>query len=287
VISILQAFILGLVQGVTELFPISSLGHSVIIPGLLGWNIHQNDPYFVTFLVATHLATAIVLFIFFKDDWIKIIKGIARSLDNRSIDSTDTYAKLGWLLVIATVPAGILGLLFEQSLRSIFASAQIAALFLIANGLMLFAAEALRKRKNQQHETEMQSDERITRLSWTQSIGIGFAQAAALFPGVSRSGASMSGGLITGLNNEEAARFSFLLATPIIGAAALLKLPEITNPSYAPIRMAMLVGALSAAVTAYLSVRFLLKYFQSKTLTPFAIYSVVAGALFSLCFFVR
>lgn len=280
-ISIFQAIIIGLAQGFTELFPISSLGHSVIIPQLLGWNIHQNDSYFLTFLVATHIATAIVLFIFFWQDWVKIFQGLVRSFAAREIKAGDTYAKLGWLLVVATVPAGILGLLFEQSLRKVFASAKTAATFLILNGVILFIAERLRKRANtRRRETQNQSDANIAKLHWSQAVGIGAAQAGALLPGISRSGSSMAGGLLAGLNNEDAARFSFLLATPIIGAAALLKMPELFNASAAPLRGAIAVGAICAGITAFLSVRFLVKYFQTKTLTPFALYCFAGGIVY-------
>lgn len=277
-ITLFQAIIIGLLQGVTELFPISSLGHSVILPQLLGWNIHQNDPYFLSFLVATHLATALVLLGFFWRDWLAILKGLARSLAAREIRHDDVYAKLGWLLVVGTIPAGLLGLLFEEPLRHLFASAQVAALFLLANGVVLLLAERLRTRANQR-ETEEQSDAQIATLNWRQAIGIGAAQAGALLPGISRSGASMAGGLLAGLNNEDAARFSFLLATPVIGAAALLKLPDLFQPAAASLRGAILIGALCAALTAYLSVCFLVNYFQTKTLKPFALYCLMAGAL--------
>ncbi len=284
--NILQAIIIGLMQGFTELFPISSLGHSVIIPKLLGWDINQSSPYFLTFLVATHLATALVLLAFFYKDWIAILKGLGRSLAAREIGSHDVPAKLGWLLVVATVPAGILGLLFQDPLRSLFASAQIAAGFLIINGFILLIAEHLRKRSNVL-ESAVQSDQQIAKLRWTQVIGIGTAQAAALFPGISRSGSSMAGGLIAGLDNEAAARFSFLLATPIIGAAALLKLPELFQPAAAPFLSAIVVGSLFAGVSAFLSVRFLIKYFQTKTMKPFAFYCLGAGVLYSLILLVR
>src|SRR3954453_13748368 len=140
-ISYVQALILGLLQGATELFPVSSLGHSVILPKLLGWDIHQNDDYFVTFLVATHLATALVLFGFFLEDWRRILRGLGPSLRDREIALGDTDAKLGWLLVVGTVPAGLLGLLLEHALRQLFASAQSAAAFLFVNGLLLLGAE--------------------------------------------------------------------------------------------------------------------------------------------------
>jgi undecaprenyl-diphosphatase len=284
VISIFQAIILGLLQGLSELFPISSLGHSVILPRLLGWNIHQNDPYFLTFLVATHLATAIVLFLFFWKEWKKIIGGIFRSLKNRYVGSDDAYAKLGWLLVVGTVPAGIIGLLFQDSLRKFFASAQYAAGFLLLNGFILLLAERLRKNNAKGKKPAAASAKSIAKLRFSQAVFVGSAQAAALFPGISRSGSSMAGGLLTGLNNEDAARFSFLLATPIIGAAAIAKLPQLFTASAASFRTATILGALCAGLTAFLSVRFLVKYFQTNTLKPFAIYCLVAGATLSLYF---
>ncbi len=285
-ITIFQAIIIGLAQGLSELFPISSLGHSVILPQLFGWNLHQGDSYYLTFLVATHFATAVVLFLFFGRDWMKILKGLGRSLRSRTIDSNDTYAKIGWLLVIATVPAGILGLLFQQSLSTLFASARIAAAFLILNGFILFAAEKLRKRQNIK-ESPIEGDRRIAKMSWLQSITIGVLQSAALIPGISRSGTSMAAGLRIGLNNQEAARFSFLLATPVIGAAAVLKLPSLFSASLAPMRTAIIAGSLAAAISAFLSVRFLVKYFQTKTLSPFAVYCVSAGIIFSLYLLVK
>jgi undecaprenyl-diphosphatase len=277
-ISYAQAVILGLLQGFSELFPISSLGHSVILPRLLGWNIHQNNSYFITFLVATHLATAIVLLGFFWRDWVRIIRGMARSLAEREVGPNNPDAKLGWMLVVGTIPAGILGLLFEDRLRSVFASARSAAFFLILNGLVLYGAEILRRRAPGVPEDEPDADSRIARRTgWASSLGVGAAQALALIPGFSRSGASMGGGLLIGLSNEDAARFSFLLATPIIGAAAILKLPTLLGSEGNGVRGPALVASLCAAVTAYLSVRFLIRYFETNRLTPFAVYCVAAG----------
>jgi undecaprenyl-diphosphatase len=286
-LSVFQAIVIGLLQGVTELFPVSSLGHSVILPQLLGWNIHQDDSYFLTFLVATHLATAIVLFLFFWKDWMKILSGLLRSIKTRRIDSNDIYVKLGWLLIIGTIPAGLIGLTFEKSLRGFFASAQYAAFFLLLNGFILLLAEKLRSNNAKARGGEIESDKAISKLSWSQAAFVGTTQAAALFPGISRSGSSMAGGLLTGLNNENAARFSFLLATPIIGAAAVLKLPKLFDSSVDPIRGAILIGSLCSALTAYLSVKFLLKYFRTNTLKPFAVYCLVAGALLSLYFWAK
>ena len=283
-ISYWQAIVLGLLQGFSELFPISSLGHSVIVANLLGWNIKQNDNFFIIFLVGTHAATALVLLGFFWSDWVRIVKGLGRSLRDRQIAPDDTDAKLGWLLVVATIPAGILGLLLEHKLRSVFTSAQSAAFFLMLNGVLLYGAELLRRRAPAVEDADSEAaDARIAQqVGWKESAGIGAAQALALIPGFSRSGATMGGGLLVGLSNEDAARFAFLLATPIIGAAAVLKLPELFGPDGNGVRGQTLVGALCAAATAYLSVRFLMRFFQTNRLTPFAIYCFVAGAVMSI-----
>jgi undecaprenyl-diphosphatase len=284
-ISYFQAAVLGLLQGVSELFPVSSLGHSVVLPRLLGWDIHQNDDAFLTFLVATHLATALVLLGFFWRDWKRILAGLGRSLRDREIAASDGDARLGWLLVVGTVPAGLLGLLLEHSLRRVFASPQSAAAFLFLNGLMLFGAEALRRRAPGRDPLLPDGDARVAaRMTWGKSLGVGAAQAIALLPGFSRSGATMGGGLLAGLSNEDAARFAFLLATPIIGAAALLKLPNLLGSQGDGLRGPALVGAACAGVTAYLAIRFLMRFFETNRLTPFAIYCVIAGALLSLIF---
>jgi undecaprenyl-diphosphatase len=285
-ISYGQAVVLGLLQGFSELFPISSLGHSVILPRLLGWNIHQNDSFFVTFLVATHLATALVLLGFFWRDWVRILRGLGRSLRDREIGD-DADARLGWLLVVGTIPAGLLGLLLEHALRDLFASGRSAAFFLILNGFMLYGAERLRRRAPAASEdpSDEAGDARIARqVTWRGTLAIGAAQAIALIPGFSRSGATMAGGLGVGLSNEDSARFAFLLATPIIGAAAVLKLPDLFGSSGNGVRGPALVGAICSAATAYLAVRFLMRYFETNRLTPFAAYCVAAGVAASLYF---
>ena len=277
-----RAIILGLLQGVSELFPISSLGHSVILPSLLGWNIHQNDQYFLTFLVATHLATAIVLLIFFRRDWVRIVKGLWRSLRDRAIAPDDADAKLGWLLVVGTIPAGILGLALESALRKVFASPTSASIFLMLNGVLLAGAEVLRRRAP---VTADEDDVRIARtVSWRDSFFVGAAQALALIPGFSRSGATMGGGLLVGLSHKDAARFAFLLATPIIGAAAVLKLPELSGSDGNGVRGQALAGAIGAAVAAWFAIRFLMRYFETRTLIPFAVYCFVAGLACTIYF---
>jgi undecaprenyl-diphosphatase len=283
-ISYFQAIVLGLIQGIAEPFPISSLGHAVIVPKAFGWNIHQNDDYFLAFLVATHCATALLLFFFFLEDWKRILSGLWRSLRARRIEDGDTDARLGWLLVIGTVPAGILGLLLEHSLRTVFASPEAAAIFLTLNGVLLLAFESLRRRQPTSGDGEGDSDPRIARMSFRQAAAIGTAQAAALIPGISRSGVTMGGGLIAGLSNEDAARFAFLLATPIIGAAGVLKLPELFGTAGDGVRGQALVGALAAALTTYFAVKFLLRFFQTNRLTPFGIYCIAAGLVFTVAF---
>lgn len=279
-ITYFQGAVLGLLQGVSELFPVSSLGHTVILPNLLGWNIHQNAPYFLTFLVALHLATALVLLGFFWEDWVRIVKGLGRSLRDREI--TDSDARLGWLLVVATIPAGILGLTLQNYLRKLFASPEYASIFLALNGVMLYGAELLRRRAPVVAEDD---DERIARtVGWSQSVAVGAVQSIALVPGFSRSGAAIGGGLFVGLSHKDAARFAFLLATPIIFAAAVLKLPDLAGSQGNGVRGPALVGALCAAFSAYLAVRFLMRYFETRTLIPFAIYCLCAGTACAIYF---
>lgn len=283
-ISYFQAIVLGLLQGLSEPFPISSLGHAVIAPQLFGWNIHQNDEYFLAFLVATHCATAVVLFGFFFKDWMRIFRGLGRSLRDRQITPGDSDARLAWVLVIGTIPAGILGVALEHPLRTLFASAQSAAAFLILNGILLLAFERFRRRPPREGDYRGDSDPRIAGMSFRQALAIGTAQAAALIPGISRSGITMGGGLLTGLSNEDAARYAFLLATPIIGAAGVLKIPELLGSAGDGVRGQALVGALAAALTTYLAVKFLLRFFETNRLTPFGVYCIAMGAFCTLVF---
>ena len=295
-ITYFQAVVIGLLQGVTELFPISSLGHAVILPKLLGWNLNQKEPYYLAFLVATHLATAIVLFLFFLPEWRRILRGLGRSLRDRQVAPDDADARLAWLLVVGTIPAGIIGLLFEHQLRSLFANPTAAAAFLMVNGLILFAAERLRRRapgaperaealaRSDESSTGAEAETRLATLGYREAVAVGSAQAAALFPGISRSGVTMGGGLFVGLTNEDAARYAFLLATPIIGAAAVLKLPDLFGPDGAGVRGPALAGALCAGLAAWASVKFLMRYFETNRLTPFAWYCLLAGFAALLAF---
>ena len=283
-ISYFQAVILGLTQGVAEPFPVSSLGHGVVLPRLAGWHIHQNDKFFLTFLIATHLATAIVLLLFFLKDWVRIAQGLWRSLQMREIRADDTYARLGWLLVAGTIPVGIIGLLLQDSIRKLFASPQLAAAFLIVNGCALLIFERLRRRPPRPGDHLGDADGRLAKLTWRQAIGVGTSQAFALIPGISRSGFTMGGGLIVGLSNEDAARFGFLLATPVIFAAAALKLPELFGSAGDGVRGPALVAGLCAAATTFFAVKFLLRWFETNRLSPFGIYCIGLGATCTLVF---
>jgi undecaprenyl-diphosphatase len=287
-----QAIILGVLQGVTELFPVSSLGHSVILPAFLGWDDvvaaqQAAESYFLAFLVGLHVATALALAFYFREDWKRIIGAILGSISRRRIEGPD--ARLGWLLIVATIPAGLLGIIFEHEFRVVFATPFLAGILLFINGLILLLGERLRRRSASPHSRPIRlgpaardiSRDRyreLDTLEFREAGAIGVAQVFALLAGISRSGITMVAGLVRGLDHEDAARFSFLLATPIIGAAALLKLPDLFGTSGNGIRGPALAASLCAAVTAFFSVRFLVKYFETKTLTPFAIYCVVAGA---------
>jgi len=280
-LSLFQAIILGGVQGITELFPISSLGHSVLLPGLLGWNINQNSETFLEFLVATHLATAIVLFVIYFKDWVRIIKGIFRSLAARTISDADPDAKLGWLLVVSTIPAGIIGLLLKDQITGRLLSPLSAATFLTLNGLLLLLAEWLRTRANRAAGESLQNnDERIAhRLSFARSFKVGILQVLALIPGFSRTGSTLAGGLMVGLSHEDSLRYSFLLATPIIGAAAVLEIPALLTSGNGALIEVSLAGAAAAALAAWFAVKFLTRYFKTNTLTPFAAYCIAIGII--------
>lgn len=285
VISYFQGAILGLLQGVAEPFPVSSLGHGVILPRLAGWTFQRaNDDRFLTFLVATHVATATVLLIFFLKDWVLIVQGLWRSLREREVREDDTYARLGWLLVVGTIPAGLMGVLLQDPLRKLFSSASFAAAFLIVNGVALLVFERLRTRPPAPGDYSGDSDARLGRLPWSRAFAVGTAQGAGLIPGLSRSGFAMGGGLLSGLSNEDAARFAFLLATPIIFAAGLLKLPDLLGTKGNGLRGPALVGGLCAALTTFFAVKFLLRYFQTNRLTPLGIYCIATGLVTTIIF---
>ncbi|BAJ30843.1 MULTISPECIES: undecaprenyl-diphosphate phosphatase [Kitasatospora] len=276
---------IGLLQGVTELFPVSSLGHSILIPALIGGRTGRDldvtadgSPYLAV-LVGLHLATALALVVYFRRDWVRIVRGLAGSVARREIATPEQ--KLGWLLVVSTLPVGAAGLALDHLLRDALGKPTPAAVFLTLNGLVLYGAERLRRggpgRRRAADHPAADSDRRLARLTFRQGAWIGSAQILALLPGVSRSGTTMSAGILRGLHHEDAARFSFLLATPVILAASALKLPELLSPANTAVRGPLLAGSLAAFAAGYVSVRFLTRYFETRSLTPFAVYCALAG----------
>jgi undecaprenyl-diphosphatase len=283
-LSYVEAVIVGAAQGITELFPVSSLGHSVLVPALLGgqWaqdlNVSAPQSPYLAFIVGLHVATAAALLVFFWRDWRRILAGFVSSARHRRIQTSDE--RLAWLIVVATIPVGLAGLLLEQLFRTTLGKPIPAAVFLFLNGIALYAGEVLRKRTaddEPEHSGEA-VDNRLGELPMGRGVLIGSAQILALLPGISRSGIAIVAGLWRGLSHEDAARFSFLLATPIILAAGVYKIPELFGPVGAGIGGQVLAGSIASFVCAYLSVRFLTRYFQTRTLTPFAIYCALVGA---------
>jgi undecaprenyl-diphosphatase len=319
-----EAGVIGLLQGVTELFPVSSLGHSVLVPAVIGgkWakdlNVSAPESPYLAFIVGLHVATAIALIIYFRRDWLRIVGGLVGSLRDRRIQTPE--ARLAWLLIVGTVPVGISGLLLEHVFRTTLGKPVAAACFLTVNGLILLGGEWLRRRApledpaarpvvvaasavaasagttedplasppatgpdpadadaDADADAGVAADRRLSHLGMRGGFVIGAVQIAALAPGISRSGVAMVAGLVRGLSHEDAARFSFLLATPVILAAGLLKLPDLFGPLGNGVRAQCLFGAVLSGLAAYGSVRFLSRWFQTRTLIPFAIYCLVAG----------
>ncbi len=291
-ISYLQAIIIGLFQGITELFPVSSLGHSVLISYLFRWNsvLHgtiDKTSSFLLFLVVVHVATALALFFYYRKKWYRIIGAWLKSIKDRSMEGKD--AKLAWFIIVATIPAALTGLILQSLLQSQFAKPLSAAIFITLNGIMLlYGDRVINKRVNYKHETRGNGKNGISdNLDLKKSVLIGFSQIGALFAGISRSGITMIGGVLSGLNREDAAEFSFLLATPVILGAGLYKLPTVISTKSAGIHGQMLVGAICAGIAAYLSVRFLDKYFKKSSYKPFGFYCIAVGLAFILLYIVR
>jgi len=281
-ITYFQAIILGILQGITELFPISSLGHSVVLAWLFNWHTiladqSKAESFFLSFLVILHVATALALLIFYRHTWVRIVKGFFRSVKLRKVDTPD--GRLAWLLIYATIPAALTGLIFEHALRTQFAKPISAIILLFVNGCILLVGD--RYMKQHKLKPSAQKEDTVDNVSGTltgkRAVLIGTAQIAALFAGISRSGVTIVSGLYSGLNYEDAARFSFLLATPIILGAGLYKLPDFFSNLDAGVRGQILVGGLAAGISAYIAVRFLDKYFAKKTLRPFALYCIIAS----------
>jgi len=351
----LEASVVGLIQGVTELFPVSSLGHNVLIPALVGgsWstdlNVASSESPYLAFIVGLHVATAIGMLIYFWRDWIRIIKGFFSSIRHGQVETADQ--KLAWMIIAATIPVGLVGLVFEHAFRVLFAQPIRAAIFLVINGLILFAGERFRTSKSkaadaaiaagthpanaerqadgaispapaaatasamtasgapgsaadpgppgtgragggaghsshasghravrkQEMATAIESDQRVSAVGFVRAIIIGSAQILALLAGISRDGVVMVTGMFSGLSREDAARFSFLLSTPVIFAAGALKAGDLLGPLGNGIRGQILVGSILSGIGAYVAVRFLMRYFQTRTLTPFAVYCIVFG----------
>ena len=285
-ITTFQAIVLGALQGVTELFPISSLGHTVLYPTLfrwhniVAWQSRPESPW-LAFIVMLHVGSAVGLLIYFWRTWVEIIVGFFRTLKNRRVETSTE--RLAWLIIIATIPVGILGLLLEHPLRTLFAKPLAAAVFLVINGLMLLGAERYRRRAEvrelaRREGLNPEGARDLDTLEYKEAAVIGTAQSAALLAGISRDGVVMSAGLVRGLNNEDAAKFSFLLATPPILAAGILKFGDLTGPlGDGGVRGAAVVAAIAAAVTAVFTVHFLMRYFKHGNLRPFGIYCIVFG----------
>jgi undecaprenyl-diphosphatase len=339
----LEASVVGLIQGVTELFPVSSLGHNVLIPALVGgsWasdlNVAAPESPYLAFIVGLHVATALAMLIYFWRDWVRIIGGFLSSIRDREIATVDQ--KLAWMIILATIPVGLVGLVFEHEFRVLFGKPVRAAIFLLINGLILYAGERFRTRKSlaadeeaaaesepvpvraavadtvvmaeagagpavampavaahasgqravkQQEATRaVLADRRLVKIGYWQALIIGSAQILALLAGISRDGVVMVTGMFRGLSRQDAARFSFLLSTPVIFAAGALKIPDLTGSLGSGIRGQILVGSILSGIGAYVSVRYLMKYFQTRTLTPFAIYCVLFGLGSIICLSVR
>jgi len=347
-LTYLEAAVVGLIQGVTELFPVSSLGHNVLIPALIGgsWardlNVAATESPYLAFIVGLHVATAIALLIYFWRDWVRIIKGFFSSLRQiaRPAEGTTRWMlqspdeQLAWLIILATIPVGLAGLAFEHVFRVIFGRPAYAAVFLIINGLILLAGERFRRRasleaderiaaereaaereaalagvgrgyagsypgtarhaagrrdpRQEEMDNAFESDDRLSRMGYGQAVIIGSAQVLALLAGISRDGVTMVAGMARGLSREDAARFAFLLATPVILAAGALKIPDLMGPLGNGIHGQVVVGSVLSGVGAYVSVRYLVRYFQTRTLTPFGIYCIIAGlASIAYLYFVK
>jgi undecaprenyl-diphosphatase len=323
-LSWVEAAVVGALQGVAELFPVSSLGHSILLPAVIGgsWSrdldVSSPESPYLAFIVGLHVATALALVIYFWRDWVRIVRGLVSSIARREIRDVDQ--RLAWLLVLGTIPVGISGLLLEHTFRTVLSKPVLTAAFLLLNGLILLGGEQLRRRSDNRgvpvvggpyeqgavpaggghapEELEVEenatgyvdervsgpaSDARLAEQPVGRAVLIAAAQIAALAPGISRSGITM----VAGLSHEDAARFSFLLATPVIAAAGLLKLGDLAGPLGDGIRGQILLGSALSGVGAYLSVRFLTRYFATRSLRPFGWYCVVVGAGCLVCFAVR
>ncbi len=284
-LSYFQAVVLGLLQGVTELFPISSLGHTVLFPKLFGWDAlvraqSQSESFWLAFVVMLHVGSALGLLAYYWRDWVAIVRAFARTVVTRRIVTPNE--RLAWLIITASIPTGILGLVFEHQLRTLTAKPFLASLLLMVNGVVLFGAERVRRRAAVRElaireGAKVEGGRELGTLEFREAALIGVAQSTSLAAGISRDGVCMAAGLTRGLDHSDSARFAFLLATPIILAAGLFKLPDLTGPLGAGIRGQAAVACVTAAIAAVVTVRFLVRWFQTRTLVPFAVYCLLFG----------
>jgi len=287
----LQAIILAIVQGITELFPISSLGHTVLFPHLFGWNNivrwqSQTESPWLAFIVMLHVGSAVGLLIYFWRTWVELIRAffvsLARIIRTRRWAVQTQAERLAWLIVTSSIPTGIIGLAFEHQARTATAKPLIAAIFLVVNGFILLGAERLRRRSEvralARREGRGEEGRELTSLSYGEAAGLGVVQSAGLIAGISRDGSVMAGGLARGLDNSDAGYYSFLLATPIILAAGIFKVGDLTGPLGAGVRGPAVIAAVVAAVFAIITVHFLSRYLRRGNLVPFGIYCLLFGA---------
>jgi undecaprenyl-diphosphatase len=284
-VTTFQAIVLGVLQGVSELFPISSLGHTVLFPHLFGWNNivswqSQTESPWLAFVVMLHVGSAIGLLAYFWRDWVEIVTAFFATLRKRRIETPTE--RLAWLIICASIPVGVLGILFEHAARTATAKPEIAAIFLVVNGVILIGAERLRRRSEvrelaRREGAKADGGRELATLEYREAGVVGVGQAAALIAGISRDGMVMATGLARGLDNSDAARFGFLLATPIILAAGIYKLSDLTGPNGAGIRGAAVIAAVAAGITAVITVHFLTRYFRRGNLRPFGVYCVLFG----------
>jgi len=277
--------LLAVLQGVSELFPISSLGHTVLIPALLRWPVTESDESFLAFVVVLHLGTALALIVFYWNTWVGIVRGLVRSVVRGRIGD-DRDERIAWLLVAGTIPVCILGVLFQSSVRALFGSPLAVSLFLVVNAFIMFAGEALRNRvaSRRADSAPPAGSARLEELPWRKGGFVGVAQGLALLPGISRSGSAIVAGLLAGLDHEDAATYSFLLATPVILAASLLEIPKLFAPELHGMAVEALAGGVLAGLTAYASVAFLTRYFRHNDLRPFGWYCLVLGGVSAVLF---
>jgi undecaprenyl-diphosphatase len=294
-LSFFQAIVIGLFQGVAELFPVSSLGHTVLIPKLFGWNNlvtseTASESFYLAFIVGLHVANALALLVFFWKDWVRIIKAFFATLAKRKAETSSE--RLAWLIIVASIPTGIIGIVLEHKLRTLLAKPLSAAIFLMINGLILFAGERVRRQSavrelavregGGEADTDGKPARRLDTFEYKEAGFVGLFQSLALIAGISRDGIAMVAGLVRGLNHEDAAKFAFLLATPIILAAGLYKLPDLTGANGAGVRGQVVAGSIVTFFVSLLTVRYLSQYFKTRTLTPFAIYCVAFGLFMTI-----